>query len=586
MGEPYAARAAPILAAALALIAAAPCGAATTRLSASLGFGGFVVPGRWNPLWARSDGGAGTAGEGSIQVVLRSEDGSAIGIETFPCKDGLRVECPVMVDERLQSISVRLVSSGEILAEEKIAARSRLFPGHVVLVCGEGSIAELAISAALYPAEPVQAVSLGLGDLPSRGLDYDAVSAVVLRDPGRAIAPAQRDAMVSWIAGGGRLAVTAPRRAGESVLASLFPGLDATRADQGRSSLPYGLGAVELVRESASSERPGEAERRWRAALALSPYGSSERLTASRAFKSAAASFPKDPRASRAEVVLLVALALWAAIAALASRNRKKSLLPVIAAAAASFAFALALAAPLEAMLRRGARVSTRALVLPEDGSAIVSIGVRTSFGDALREFLSVKALRGLRVEYGSLEGGLMSSASSADGAAFEWSHALPKAALSLRSSSRDALDLAGIIEFEALEGSGFPREALDATFSRELPELESSGRLAFALAAPGSPSGAPPGGSPGEVAWLSRSDGRWVPEPTAPSWVGNDASWIDALRSIAPGRPFLVGRCFAPALGLSVGGSAAAGLLWAMPVAARPVTAMRDPGGGSEARP
>jgi hypothetical protein len=537
---------------AIALIAcaaaAAPCPAAPLRLSASLGFGGTVVPGRWNPLWARCDGDPGAA---EIEVVLRSEDGTAIGTESFPCRDGLRVECPVMVDERLGSVSVRLASSGEILAEEKLPARSRLFPGHVVLVCGELFDDELAISRALYPAEPVQAVSASLADLPSRGLDYDAVSAIALRDPGRALTPAQRDAMAAWIAGGGRLAVTEPRKAGDSLVGML--------AEDGAappSVLILGLGSIALVGEAPAAAGPAAAERRWRAALALSPYGQKERLTASRVFKSGADSFSKGPESSRAELALLVALALWAGVAIFAARNRRKSLVPVVAAAAASLAFALAGAAGLDSMLMRWASVSERALVLPGEGFALASIGVRASFGDARRDFLGVAAVRGLEIEYGRLERGLMESS---DRAPFAWKHALSRTALSLRSSSRDSLDLAGVLEPEALVDPLFPAGAPRDAFPNGGSGLGPDARLAVSGAIPGDPS------------WLVLHEGRWIAEGSPPSWLGPDAAWIASLRALAPDLPFLVGRSRSPAPGMRVGGSASRDLLWAMPVVAAP---------------
>jgi hypothetical protein len=237
----------------------------------------------------------------------------------------------------------------------------------------------------------------------------------------------------------------------------------------------------------------------------------------------------------------------------------------VAAAAAAYLAFALAGAVPLDSMLRRGARVSSRALVLPGEGSAIVSVGVRTSFGDSRREFLSVKALRGLEVRYGTLEGGRMGAS---EGSAFEWSHELPRSALSFRSSSRDALDLVGVLESEELEKSGFPARASSAALSSGLPELESVGRVAVALAGPRA------------APWLVRKDGKWIEEAYPPVWIGLDLAWIEALRALAPGRSFIVGRSLEPALRLSVGGSAASELLWAMPLPAG-----SGPAGAAEAR-
>jgi len=535
-----------VLAAACALLAAAVPAPAATRLSASLGFGGSVVPGRWNPLRARCEG---FAGEAAIQIVLRGADGEERGIETFPCVDGLMLECPVMVDEGLHSVSVRLVSSGEILAEEKLSARSKLFPGHLVLVHGEGSEVELAISAALYPSEPVQAVSVSLAELPSSGLCYDGVSALVLRDPGRAIAPAQADAMAFFLAGGGRAAITFPREGADS-LSSLVRARAGWEDGRLAASASLGLGRLLLVGGRSGSSLPKDSE--WKEILGLAPYGSAGTFSASRSFKVGPASFPKEADSSRAQAIVLASLALWAGLSIVASRNRKKSLVPVAAAALASLVFALAGSSSLDSMMRRGARYSSRILVLPGGLGAIASIAVRSPYGEVKAGAFRVDAVRGVRIAYGSLEEGRMLPPGTG---AFEWRRELPGPSLSLRSSAANQVEFAGIFGPGILAGADVPSGASSLSGDRAPFVAGTAGRIALARA------------SSEGLSWLVLKEGSWVDEGAIPLWVGPDAAWIESLAALSPGRSFMVGLGAFPALRLSIGASAASEAFWALPL-------------------
>ncbi len=201
-------RKARILVATALAIAASAAGAAAARepsmreparLEAELGFDGHFVPDRWAPLWLRSEGAPGAR----IEVERRGANGSDIGRESFPAGDGQRIECPVPMTVDLETIAVRLVSGDGILAEVKLDARSNAFPGNLALACGLPVSARLAISSALMPGEPVQAVAVGTDELPANGLDYDGVGALALADPGSVLSPAQREALLAWIAGGG-----------------------------------------------------------------------------------------------------------------------------------------------------------------------------------------------------------------------------------------------------------------------------------------------------------------------------------------------------------------------------------------------
>jgi hypothetical protein len=530
-----------------ALIAASPWVSAAARLSASLGFGGIIVPGRWNPLWIRCES---CPADTTIHVVLKSPGGAEIGVETFPSVDGVRLECPVRIDDNLDSISVRLVSSGRILVEEKLAARARVFPGHLVLVCGENSKVEHAIASVLYPSEPVKALPLSITDLPSAGLSYDCVSAVVLDDRGPVLAPAQRDAMLSWISGGGRLVVTALRESGKSVADTLFPERARKRQDGRPASFKRGLGFVKLFDAQGSSRLQSEAE--WKAALDLAPYDKSGRITAGRVFNTAPYSFEKDSDVSRAETIILVSLALWASVLAFVSRNRRKSFVPILGVCAFSLLFAFAGSMSLDSMLKRQSRTSLRLLVLPGDGSSFASVSVRDASAESWGEGLRIETVRGIAVEFRGIEDGRLPASESA---IFTWNHRLPASVLSLHPREGGILELNGVLSPTVLTGSDLPLEALSSGTTATRDNILFGGRSALVVP------------SSRGLVWRVQKNGSWVDESAAPSWVGPDQTWVEELAVIVPGRSFLVGRNLLPQLQLKVGGASVREFFWAIPL-------------------
>lgn len=529
-----------------ALIAASPWVSAAARLSTSLGFGGSIVPGRWNPLWIRCES---CPADAEIHVVLKSQGGVEIGIETFPSVDGVRLECPVLIDDNLDSISVRLVSSGRILVEEKLPARARIFPGHLVIVCGENSKVEHAVASVLYPSEPVKALPLSIPDLPSAGLSYDCVSAVVLDDRGPILAPAQRDAILSWISGGGRLVVTALREAGKSVADTLFPEFIRKRQDGSPASFKRGLGFVKLFDAQGSSRLQSEAE--WKAALDLAPYDKSGRITASRVFKTNPNSFEKDSDVSRAETIIIVSLALWACVLAFVSRNRRKSFVPILGVCAFSLIFAFAGSMSLDSMLKRQSRVSLRLLILPDEGSSFASISVRDVSAEAWGEGLRVETVRGIAVEFRGIEDGRLLASESA---IFTWNHRLPTSVLNLHPREGGILELNGVLSPTVLAGSDLPLEDLGTGSTAMRDDIRFGERTALVVP------------SSSGLFWRVQKNGSWVDESAAPSWVGLDQAWVEELTVIAPGRSFLVGRTTVPQLQLKVSGTPVREFFWAIP--------------------
>lgn len=513
-------------------------------LEATLGFGGYAAPGRWNPLWIACEGRGRAA---SALVVREAADGREIGRESFPLPPGLRVECPVSVDGDLDSIAVRLVSEDSVLAELKLRARAKIFPGHIVLACGLPARERIAIASALLPAEPLQAIEVGLEDLPANGLDYDGVSALAIKDPGPRLSPAQRDALLAWLAGGGRLMVCSARRGRESFLGALGLGEDATA---------FGLGRiVSMTRDLAELPESSRGDF-WERSLGLAPYGESFRLSASPASRLDRVEAGPDGTARKAQIALAIAVAAWlAAIAGAVSigmrRPRRDRAWPIAAAGLAALALALAGSASLDRALMRGASARAFALVLPDSGAAIVSLDVRRSTRAEALSWIDVRALAPLPIGYAEEE-------RIEEGT---WSHRLPKAAFSPRQAGRLDLAVTAVLAPRSLALSTLPSLAR-GPYPRggsEPPELDSPGPMAFLAA------------GAAESWWEKKPGGRWERLGAQPPWLAEETAWLLGLREARPAVAYLVGKGPAPSLSLNVANGPVRSLCWALPMKGEP---------------
>ncbi len=554
-----------------------------TRIEASLGFDGHFVPDRWEPLWIRSEGAPASA---RIAVIRITADGRDIGRETFPAGDGQRIECPVPIALDLETIAVRLLSGDRILAELKLDARSKAFPGHLVLACGLPVRSRLAISSALMPVEPIQEVAVGLGDLPSNGLDYDGVSALALADPGPAFSPAQREALLAWIAGGGRLVVSSARPGREGLLGSL--GL----ADF--TILHFGLGGIVRMTRDISDVSGAEGGDFWRRTLALAPYGKAPRLGAAALDEAVSASAAQPPAlpgdeeesgpdpdavAAAAKTAMVAGLVAWfLAILAVASfgRTRKAGAngaapaTPIALTSVISLAIVLASIGALDAAFMRGSSVRALALVLPGSGAAIVSTTLIKDASDPFFAWMSVKARRPIDVADAEGERGMFHLKPKVSES---WTHATTKASFSLAAAGSERLTLAAVIGPKGLAGSTFPYLAF-GSFPRggeRPPDLDSTGSMAFL--------------SETSQWWEKSSEGPWRKLDDAPSWLKPELRWVYGLRdegARSGAMSFLLGAGAAPALGLSIVGGAVHRIFWALPLAGPPAAGPAAAEGGA----
>lgn len=545
--------------AAAALLAPVRLLAERPRVSPAFGFGGLAAPGRWNPLRVSCGG---ELEGGLIELERRAEDGAILSVETFPYAAGRTVECPVFLDDGLDALELRLKAGGELLSEEGVPLRARTFPGHIVLASGLSPVVQAALGRLLLPREPVQVVSVKTDELPVEGLDYDGVSALVLRDPGRSLSPARVEAMLGWLGGGGSLALIGEASLADS-LASAF--LDPSRAME---SLPFvtpsrgkapslavatlGAGRIAMVSGDPGSLPPGDAEAFWSAALGLRPFERSERLAPGLVMPppryltvQVASAEAKDSRA------LAFYLPFAALIVLMASRKPGRSRLVALASAAA-LAAALVAAPLLDRAGRREARASARVLVLPGGTGLLEGFALRSPFypqGEPLGPLLSRRP-----VAVGAEEGGsgVLDGRSPA-----AWSHGSGRPVAALRETGPDSLVLMACVAAGGQAGKDFPAliyALRDAEAEGSLPRLPRDAKAAYV--------------EPGGLAWRLW-DGRastWDRVAEAPAWLGLDESWVSGLCASFPRRGFVVGLSPASPLGFTVMGDRVGDLVWASP--------------------
>jgi hypothetical protein len=531
------------------LCAALPCRGAA-RLEASLGFGGYSAPGRWVPLWLRCEGLPPSA---SLRVLRLSAEGRSLGAETFPVLEGIRLECPIWMDGELGTISVRLLSGDRTLAEVKLEARSKLFPGHIVIACGLSKDARLAIASALLPIEPVLVIPTSGSELPSNGLDYDAVSAIAIADPELELTRAQRTAILAWTAGGGRLCL-AESPGGQSSIPGLsgLPGGSSGAGGQSIKgsvvgSVPYGLGNYAFL----SSDR-AEAPQSWIEALSLEPYGQSLRTGAGTLARGSEAAGKEPGVSSALRTLITAAIAAWLAAIFLAATFSRARVAPIAVVSGLFLAAVLAGGPALDRAFARGASLRALSLVLPESGSSFLSIRARAYASPASLDWASARAIGSPALAYSGTESGSFG----------EWRHSLAMAAFGIRSTNGRGIDLEGLLSPEEWgrislgSTSAFPSSGAGLLRGgTEPPEVDSSYPLAFLA------SGEP-------AAWWAKEPGaRWAKLEAAPVWLVGDAQRLLALRGERTELSLLAGSCPADRLALSLEGGKLSEITWAMPL-------------------
>lgn len=473
---------------------------------ADFGFGGWSVPSRWAPLWIGCEG----LRAGAMAEVTRIDaEGREGPTEVFPVGRFPRIECPVHVDSASFRLRVRLVADGDLLAERSLLPGGRAFPGQVVLCVGLPEAARRAISEALRPLEPVQAIDLPLSRLPALALDLDGVAGIALREGSGALSPAQSSALAAWSAGGGRLV-----------------SLSEAELSGGGPSLPA----------------------YWRERLALAPFGQDDRLSAGRIAAISGARPPAGASSLEADFLVALALSLWALALFLLSRRKHGFIWIGLIALLLGFA-ALPAARAVDAHHAGLGRLSTRVLYL-DGGYALVDASVARLSPSWNLDLSLLMPSRPLRFSVGGSNGGAGGGETESGllpgaGQSIRLVHASGIPHVSIKAGGAESLELCALA---SVADSALP--ASSAAWSRE------SGRELALLRAGKEPR------------WFAPGPNGWKALPAAPGFIGADAAWVAALRSIRPDQDFIIGRGRLPDPAISLAGARAGEALWVLPLA------------------
>lgn len=218
-----------------ALAAGSP---APVDLEADLGFGGWIVPGVWMPL--RVEIGSRDALDGELVVSTGAGPRPQITWRhpvTLGPGARQRLHLDVIIDDPRDPVVVSIRNGGTVVAKAIPTGALRAAEGVVIGVTEEAAGLEIvgALPRRLRPAY------LRESQLPVRWQDYEGVALVVVHDLDDAhLLPAQREALIQWVAQGGRLLVTG----GESPAVSTPWLLDLLPADPGAPATPVVLRAL------------------------------------------------------------------------------------------------------------------------------------------------------------------------------------------------------------------------------------------------------------------------------------------------------------------------------------------------------
>ena len=298
--------------------------AQTPGWTAELGFAATVPTGTWVPLRL-------VAGPSEPSWTLEVTPG---GRYEFPGPGTW--ELPVYVPAALPELHLKISAGGWTRQQFTLPAATRSFPGHLILTDGLGPEDQMALERLLLPGEPIRVEPVSPASWPTSALAWEGVSAVVARDPGTILSPAQARALGAWIASGGHL-VLVGKATGPSLEGQLAPG--------------RGLGKV--VR-SPLAPGPGS----WGPLVNLRPYGE---------IRSLGTDFgpdrlPPDPRLPGVSPVLGGILVGWALGLGVLALGRKGGWTAVLVWTAVAVSAVVGFG-PTDS--DRGIEVRTRQILLP-----------------------------------------------------------------------------------------------------------------------------------------------------------------------------------------------------------------------------
>lgn len=202
--------------------------AAPLDLHAEVGWSGWIVPGAWLPL--RVTLSATDNLEGAMLIEVPEVQSRSVITYQIPVRITAgarqRLTAAIIITDPRQPVRVRIVQDGrEVVRREIVLGSTRAVEGVVASLTHDAVGLEFLSTL----SRKLRAAYIGEQDLPVRWQTYGGVEWLVIRDlDDRRVLPRQRQALVEWLAQGGRLLVTGGDRLAELRVPWLLDLLPAT----------------------------------------------------------------------------------------------------------------------------------------------------------------------------------------------------------------------------------------------------------------------------------------------------------------------------------------------------------------------
>lgn len=516
-----------------------PIQASGIEMKLNLGFGGYVIPGKWVPFNVQFNH---RMSEADLEIIKINQS-QQYPVEHFSVVNLNQLEIPIYMEPELSTLKVRLCKEGFCLAEQVIDVGRSRFPGHLILSLNMSGSEQQEIERALQPEEPVLVVPIRFLDLPRQPLSYDGVSRIVMYDPGTVLTPNQSRSLQSWMSSGGRLLILKSRPVSESIITNLG------YSNSGIEKVPpaviqVGLGNLKII---PLLNQPGKIPNisgpgRWRQLLDLKPYSWEARTHISQYIPDNPG--PKSESADFFNFSAYVAaiVAFWAfvgLILILLTRFqwRQVCLFTIIASI---------LMVPIAGWLRtnwhRGVDSRVWAVILPDQGGTIIrsQIAFNHQSGKLKQASPWGVGLSLEKKEYGEL--------CKKKNPPTWWKHQSPNPLYLNQSSNSSLLDLTGWfpdLGLGFMKSKPFISKNLNLTQRINAQDIFRYDRQT----------------------WFRLTDERTWVKASSPEWLNSEMKWKSKMHALIPDAAFMVGRGHLPSsVTLRVEGFPLSEVYWIMP--------------------
>jgi hypothetical protein len=524
---------------------------ANRQFEIKFGYGGYAVPGYWTPLIIKNNQ---EINNGSVEIerVTPKKDSPK---EIYPIGKNSVIECPVLIDELTSGVIVRLYSGNELLMERSVRTDEKIFPGHMILTSGMNSRIQQALTHCLFPEEPVMTTSVNPEELPSTGLNYDCISALVMTDPGNSLTPAQIDSLKYWIAGGVKLVLFGILPDNESIIDKFRD--DFRMEDKNSEIIDMGYGKIIAFTKDADSLDFTSNSSKWHDLLEMKPYAHNLRLTSSKAFITDDNPDKLKIDNSFLRTVLFFIVLIWSVIFILILIIVKKKILILTLYTCVAIIALIPSGYVLKKIWHGGAIYHNRMIVLP--GNSGVSFDTMIWFPLSTRQIgiQNNYSIWGINADFGVSEKAVINNWFGKISFLF---HSLYKPAYSLKKGNSLSIELSSFVSNEALDGS-FLQELIEKNKGAflQINKINFGNNPKLVLVK----------GNSLDIEWWKwdNVNFKWNRNDAVPDWLSNDMGWMNQLKKIRPDNNWLVGLDRFSGLNLKIQNELCPLTLWAIPV-------------------